>query len=108
VKAYGVTARQPHPLFPDVPALAAKKAFEGFEFDLWAGILVPKGTPDAAVNRLNQAINVALANPDLRKAYESTGNQVGLAMTPVELDRLYAAEIARYQGIAKAANVQPQ
>jgi len=108
VKAYGISAKQPHPLFSSIPTLTASKALSSFEFDLWAGIEVPRSTPDAAVEQINKAITQALQNPQVRKAYESTGNEVGKAMTPAELDKLYAAEIARYQGIAKSLNLQPQ
>lgn len=108
VKAYGVTARQPHPLLPELPALAQKKAFEGLDLDVWAGLFVPKATPDEAVRRLNQAIIASLANPDVRKTYESTGNEVGKPMTPAELGNLYAAEIIRHQKVVKVANVQPE
>lgn len=108
VKAYGITARAPHPLFPAIPTLAAVKSLEHFEFDLWAGIEVPRATPEPVVEALNKAIGQALQNPDIRRAYESTGNEVGQAMSPAELNRLYAVEIARYQGIARSLNLQPQ
>jgi tripartite-type tricarboxylate transporter receptor subunit TctC len=108
VKAFGVAAKQPHPLFPTLPALAASKALSGFEFDLWAGIEVAKNTPEPVVEQINKAIAQALQNPEIRKAYESTGNEVGKPMSPAELNKLYTAEIARYQGIAKSLNLQPQ
>ena len=108
IKALGVTARQPHPLFPRVPALAAHKALDKFEFDLWAGLFVSRKVPDAAVDRLNAAVLQALQNPEVRKAYESTGNVVMKPMSGATLAAFYNAEIARYTAIAKAANVQPQ
>jgi tripartite-type tricarboxylate transporter receptor subunit TctC len=108
IKALGVTARQPHPLFPQVPALAAHKALDKFEFDLWAGLFVSRRVPDAAVDRLNAAVLQALQNPDVRRAYESTGNVVMKPMSGAALAAFYSAEIARYTAIAKAANVQPQ
>lgn len=108
VKAYGVTARQSHPTFPDLPAIAAMKPFEALDFELWAGLLVPRATPDAAVNRLTQALSAALASPEVRNAYESAGNQVAKAMSPTELSRFYASEIERYRGTAKSVNLQPQ
>lgn len=108
IKALGVTARQPHPLFPQVPALAAHKALDKFEFDLWAGLFVSRKVPDAAVDRLNAAVLQALQNPEVRKAYESTGNVVMKPMSGATLAAFYNAEIARYTAIAKAANVQPQ
>jgi tripartite-type tricarboxylate transporter receptor subunit TctC len=108
VKAFGITAKQPHPLFAGIPTLPSSKALSSFEFDLWAGIEVAKSTPDAVVEQINKAIAKALQNPDVRKAYESTGNEVGKAMALTELDKLYSSEIARYQGIAKSLNLQPQ
>lgn len=69
---------------------------------------MPRATPEPVVEALNKAIGQALQNPDIRRAYESTGNEVGQAMSPAELNRLYAAEIARYQGIARSLNLRPQ
>jgi tripartite-type tricarboxylate transporter receptor subunit TctC len=108
VKAYGITAKQPHPQFPQLPLLTASKGLDALEFDLWAGVQVPKSTPDAVVAQINKAIAQSLGNADIRKAYESTGNEVAKPMTPGELDKLYTAEIARYQAIAKSVNLQPQ
>ena len=108
VKALGITAKQPLARFPNLEPLAANKNLEGFEFDLWAGIQVPKNTPADVVAKLNKAINDSLQNPDLRKAYEGTGNSLPKPMTPTELDKLYVSEIARYQAIAKSINLQPQ
>ena len=108
VKALGIASQQPSPLFPNLPTLSASKALDKFEFDLWAGLLVAKSTPDAVMERLNKAVTEALQNPEVRKAYESTGSQVGKPMSVAELQQLYTAEIARYQAVAKSANVQPQ
>ena len=108
VKALGLTTKTPHPRFPNIPALAAQKGMEGFEFDLWAGIEVPKNTPADVTARLNKAIYEALQNADIRKAYEATGNTVAKPMSPEELARVYNSETARYQAIAKSINLQPQ
>jgi len=108
VKALGLTTKTPHPRFPNIPALAAQKGMEGFEFDLWAGIEVPKNTPADVTARLNKAIYEALQNADIRKAYEATGNTVAKPMSPDELARVYNSETARYQAIAKSINLQPQ
>ncbi len=108
VKALGLTTKTAHPRFPNIPALAAQKGMEGFEFDLWAGIEVPKNTPADVTARLNKAIYEALQNADIRKAYEATGNTVAKPMSPEELARVYNSETARYQAIAKSINLQPQ
>jgi tripartite-type tricarboxylate transporter receptor subunit TctC len=108
VKALGITARQASTRFPQLEPLAAAKGLEGFEFDLWAGIQVPRNTPNDVLARLHKAVYDSLQNPDIRKAFEGTGNSLPLPLPQAELDRLYTTEIARYQGIAKSVNLQPQ
>ena len=108
VKALGVTSRNPLAKFPQLAALAAHPRLPGFEFDSWAGLQVPRNTPDDVTARLNKAANEAMQNPAVRKAFEDSGNLIVPPMTLAELDRTYKAEIARYQGIARSINFQPQ
>lgn len=107
LKAYGVTAKSPHPLFPNVRPIAVG-ALDKMNFDLWAGIFVSSKVPDAAVNRLNSALLQALRGPEIRKALESTGNAIATEMSGAAMARYYSAEIARYQAMAKDAKVQPE
>lgn len=108
VKALGITTKSRLASYPKLEPLAARKGFENFEFDLWAGIAVPKNTPADVVAKINKAIAASMQNPDIRKAYEATGNSIPKPMTQDELDKLYAVETARYQAIAKSINLQPQ
>ena len=108
VKAIGITSRTPHPKFPQLTPLAAQKSMAGFEFDLWAGLQIPAKTPADVAQKLNKAIYEVLQNPTVRNNLESSGSQIGQAMDMAELARMYSAEIARYQSIAKSINLQPQ
>lgn len=108
IRGLAVTAKQPHPLFSSYPALAAMPGMDAMQFDIWAGIQVHKDTPDAVVQRLNQAFYAAARNPDVRKALESTGNYLTPARSPAELATLYKQEIDRYRAIAKSINLQAQ
>ncbi len=108
IQGLAVTSKTPHPLFKQFPAMAAMKGLESMEFDIWAGVQVPKNTPDAVVNSLNKAFYAAVEMPDNRKALESTGNVVLPSRTPSELARVYQSEIERYRAIAKSINLQPQ
>ena len=108
LKAIGLTMAQPLPAFPQLAALAAHPKLLGFEFDSWAGIQVPRGTPDDVALKLNQALYGAMQNPATRAAFEKVGNQVVAPMSLADLERVYQGEIARYQAIAKSINLQPQ
>ena len=108
IQGLAVTAKTPHPLFKQFPPMAAMKGLEAMDFDIWAGVQVHKNTPDHVVNALNKAFYAAAEAPETRKALESSGNVVMPQRTPVELARVYNAEIERYRGIARSINLQPQ
>ena len=59
-----MTSAARSPFLPDVPAVTEYPDLKGFEIDQWLGFVAPAGTP--AVNTLNQAINEALADPQVR------------------------------------------
>ena len=108
IQGLAVTAKTPHPLFKQFPAMASVKGLEAMDFDIWAGVQVHKNTPDAVINVLNKAFYAAAEAPETRKALEGSGNAVLAARTPAELSRIYNAEIERYRGIARSINLQPQ
>ncbi len=108
IRGLAVTAKQPHPLFSNYPALAAMPGMDAMQFDIWAGIQVHKDTPDAVVQRLNQAFLAAAQNPEVRKALETSGNYLSPARSPADLANLYKQEIDRYRAIAKSINLQAQ
>ena len=108
LKAIGLTSAKPLANYPQIQALAAHPKLAGFEFDSWAGIQVPRNTPEEVVTRLNKSLYEAMANPQTRTAFEKVGNLVVPPTSPADLDRIYQAEIARYQAIAKSINLQPQ
>lgn len=108
IQGLAVTAKTPHPLFKQYPAMAAIKGMEGMDFEIWSGIQVHKNTPDEVVAVLNKAFYAAAEVPETRTAFEASGNVVLPSRTPAELARIYQNEIQRYTGIAKSINLQPQ
>ena len=91
-------------LLPDVPTFA-ESGFSGMEAGLWYGMLAPKGTPRAIIERLNSAINQALKDADVRKRFSSSAIEV-IGGTPEEFGRYVRAEIKRWGDVARAANIQ--
>jgi tripartite-type tricarboxylate transporter receptor subunit TctC len=108
IQGLAVTAKTPHPLFKQFPAMATMKGLESMEFDIWAGIVVHRNTPDHIVNALNKAFYASAEMPETRKALEGSGNVVLPERDPLVLDRIYRSEIDRYRGIAKSINLQAQ
>src|SRR6185295_6657401 len=80
VRALAVTGPKRSAIFPDLPTVA-EAALPGYEAVLHYGIVAPAGTPQSAIDKLNAALNAALAEPDVRERIAADGAEV-MAMTP--------------------------
>jgi tripartite-type tricarboxylate transporter receptor subunit TctC len=89
VRALAVTGPKRAQSFPDLPTVA-EAALPGYEAVLHYGIVAPAGTPRAIVDKLNAALNAALAEPEVREKIIADGADP-LPGTPED----YAADIDR-------------
>ena len=88
-------------LFPDVPTMA--ETLPGFSAPGFAGITVPKGTPDEIVMRLNEALQRSLQDPDLRAQFEKSAIEI-TGGTPDAFGKRISGEVARWAPVIKATN----
>ena len=102
VRAVGITSLTPSPIAPDLTPMAT--AVPGYEFELWWGLLAPAGTPPAIVNQLNAEVNKALASSEIVAAFLKEG-AVAAPLTPAQFAAVIAADIPRWQKIAKQQNI---
>jgi tripartite-type tricarboxylate transporter receptor subunit TctC len=107
MKALGVTGPTRLEALPQVPAFAEMPGLKGYSMVSWTGIFVPAGTPTAIVNRLNDEIGKALADPDVRAKMRDQGAVPGSG-SPQQVGQFVRSEYARYQAIVKAANIKAQ
>ncbi|MBX9833753.1 MAG: tripartite tricarboxylate transporter substrate binding protein, partial [Burkholderiaceae bacterium] len=104
LKVLGVSKATRMPLIGDVPTIA-EQGVPGFESGTWQGILVPHGTPEAIVQKLNKALITAIRAPEIRSRLAGQGAEV-VTMTPAEQDQFFAKERARWSSVVKAANIK--
>ena len=106
VKAYATTTPERLAIFPDLPT-ADETGLKGFEVSIWHGIYTPKGTPAEANEALSQALQVALADPGVVKAFADLGTAPSPAAdaTPAALKAKLESEIARWKPVIEAAGV---
>ncbi|MDM0010999.1 tripartite tricarboxylate transporter substrate-binding protein [Variovorax sp. J22P168] len=108
VKPYAVTTskRLTTPLLKDLPTLQ-EEGLKGFEVTIWHGLYAPKGTPPAVTKKLNDALKVALKDPEFIKKQEGLGAVVAAdgRVEPEGHKKFVAAEIAKWSPIIKAAGV---
>ena len=106
LKLLAVSKRSRMPLIGDVPTIAEQGA-PGFESGSWQGVLVPRGTPDAVVQKLNAALVSAIRNPEVRGRLAGQGAEV-VTMTPQEQDQFFATERKRWAQVVAASNIKAE
>jgi tripartite-type tricarboxylate transporter receptor subunit TctC len=90
---------------PDLPTLD-EQGLKGFECYTWNAILAPAGTPRPIVDKLNAAINKALADPAVSSALEKAGITPTPGSTPETTADFVKAELAKWAPIIKASGAQ--
>jgi tripartite-type tricarboxylate transporter receptor subunit TctC len=104
IKAYAVSDDERSPALPDVPS--AKEAGDPqYMFNIWSGIYAPKGTPKEAVDKLADALNKTLEDPDTGKRLIALGGTVPAKAErgPDHLGKVLKDDIARWDPILKQA-----
>ena len=106
IKVYGVTTKTRVAVLPDVPTLS-EAGLPGFEVAVWHGLYVPKGTPKPIIDKLSQALQLALSDANVKQRFADLGTE------PVSQDRArpealrahLKAEIDKWAPIIKQAGV---
>jgi tripartite-type tricarboxylate transporter receptor subunit TctC len=105
IRALAVTSAQRLPALPDVPTVA-ESGVPGYDVSTWFGLLVPRQTPAAVVQRLNAAIAVAIREPAFRAQFEDVGLIVPAPLEPAAFARYIQAETAKWAPLIKAKNIK--
>lgn len=104
LKALGVTSARRSSGWKDIPTIA-EAGLKGYEMDAWYAILVPAGTPQAIVAQLNKHIAHGLHAADVQEKLSSLGMEA-VASSPQEAAKYIAAEAAKWNKVARAANIR--
>ncbi len=104
LKALAVTTLQRAPAQPHIPTMA-ESGYPEFEAVAWFGLLAPKDTPDAIVEKLNQEVNAVLQTPEVKKRLEDMGAFVQ-NRSAAEFNDFMQAEIAKWEPVVKKANIK--
>lgn len=106
LRALAITSATRSDQLPDVPTMA-QAGLPDYEITGWFGVLVPKGTPDAIVARLSQALQDILAMPDVRAQIVAMGGMIS-DKGPVEFGRYIAAETDKWSALVNRAQIKLQ
>ena len=104
IKVYGATTKKRLPSLPNVPTMD-EAGLKGFEVTVWHGLYAPKGTPKAVIDKLTQALQVALKDDNVKQRFTELGAEpvVENRATPAALGAHLKAEIDKWTPIIKKA-----
>jgi tripartite-type tricarboxylate transporter receptor subunit TctC len=91
---------------PQYPT-SAEAGLPGYEFVTWFGVLAPKGTPVAIVDKLVKHIHAMQDDPEVQKRLATAGLEP-LRETPEQFGARIRRDHERFRDIVKAANLKPQ
>lgn len=103
VRVLAVAASERQALLPEVPT-TAEAGLPGFEAGSWHALVAPRGSPSAALERLEAAMRWALTETDLPQAFAQQG--VSARFRDAAATRAFiAAERERWTGVVRAAGI---
>ncbi|MDP3700673.1 MAG: tripartite tricarboxylate transporter substrate binding protein [Hylemonella sp.] len=105
MRALAVTTSKRAPDLPDVPTIA-ESGFAGFDAPAWWAVLAPAKTPAAIVQRMNDAINKVMKNPEVAKRLDAQGIDV-LGGTPQAGQAFIERQMDIWGKVVKDNDIKP-
>jgi tripartite-type tricarboxylate transporter receptor subunit TctC len=102
--AIGVPSAKRSAALPDVPTFQ-EGGMAGFDVNSWVGIFAPAKTPPAIVARLQRELSAVLQSPFVKERYATLGIEP-VGNSPDEFGTQVRADLARWAGVVKSANVK--
>lgn len=106
VRPLAVTGSKRSPALPQVPTII-ESGVPGYEFSTWYGLIAPRATPKAMLDRLSQATAKVLAAPEVSNKLQQTGLEPQ-ASTPEEFSKFLRADIEKWRKVIETAGIPKQ
>lgn len=104
VRAIATSGRTRSAVLPDVPTLS-EAGVPGYEATIWLGLMAPKGTPTAIVQRLNEEVSKIVSDPEVRQLWAKQG-ATPLQMNPQEFEKYVRDDIAKWARVIQSAGIK--
>jgi len=104
LRGLAVTTPRRISALPDLPTVA-EAGVPGYEVVLWHGLVAPKGVPRPIVDRLNREANEVLKAKDMGDLLATDG-VAPAGGTPEQFRAVIKADIERWRGVVKQANIK--
>ncbi len=103
-RCIAVSGEKRSAIFPELPTIA-ESSVAGFKFLGWNGVMAPRNTPRAIIERFNSVLVQALKSPEVRQLYAAQGEEPAWT-TPEEYAKIIREDYERYGKVVKQAGVK--
>lgn len=106
LRALGIGTEKRSIIMPELPTIA-EGGVPGYEANNWNGVIAPRGTPRATVDKLQRDIAVIVAMPDIREKLLAAAFEP-IADTPAQFSRYLDTERVKWGKVVRDAGVKPE
>ncbi|HLU78160.1 MAG TPA: tripartite tricarboxylate transporter substrate binding protein [Burkholderiaceae bacterium] len=106
LRVLGVASEQPSAIYPDAKPLK-DQGLANVVASGWYGFMVPAGTDQASIDRLDKEINEILQQPEVKQRMLSMGLEI-TAGDQKEFQRFIQSEMQKWAGVIKDAGIKAQ
>jgi len=105
LRALAVTAATRSEVLPDIPALG--EFVPGYEATVWLGMGAPRNTPREVIEKINNEINAALADPKIKARIADLG-YTPFVSSPAEFAQFIVEETVKWAKVIRTAGIKAE
>lgn len=106
-RAVAITSAARSPAFPEIPTMVESMGKKDFIVTFWQGMVVPAGTPQPIVDKLQKAIAKVAADPEMIEQFKPQGVEIR-ASSQAEFKDFMNREEVRWVKLIKSRNIKPE
>jgi len=106
-RAIAISSLTRSPAFPEIPTVAEAAGLKDFEAVFWQAMVVPAGTPQPIIDKLNAAIVKIAADPEMKARFAAQGVELR-SSTPAELATFLDKEELRWTTLIKEQGIKAE
>lgn len=106
LRALGISSKERLPQFSQYKTIA-EQGYPNFELNFWVGIWAPAEVPKAVVQKINQDMNKALQDPEVKILFNKSGIQIQ-NLDQEQFHKFVQSEMQKYSTIVKLAGISPE
>lgn len=103
VRPLAIASSKRSPLMPDVPTVS-EAGVPGYEASSWHGIVVPAGTPQPVIDKLNRELNAILATDEVKEVFAKQGVTPD-GGTPAQFQQFINSQMALWKGVIQERRI---